>query len=142
MPTNAFTSGITASVDSSGTPLTYDDTLEECFDISGLGQTNDLIEVTHFASAGAKEYIGGLADGSEVSFQCNKVNTASSTQDLVIAMVENKETRSWQVTLTDGTNSETYTFACAMLSWEIAPSLDDKNTITFTGKISGNITRA
>lgn len=142
MPTNAFTSGITVNKDVSATAGTYDQTLEEVQDFQGLGATNELIEVTHFGSGGSKEYIAGLADGDEITIQCNKVNTASSVQSQLIAETNAKETRGFEVTLTDGTDAETYTFQAALLSWKVEPSVSDKNTISFTAKVSGGITIA
>ena len=141
MTTVAFTSGYTVTIDTTASPATYQ-AVEEVHDIGGLGVTNELVDVTHFGSAGAKEYIGGLADGSDFTFTCNKVQTAASTQSLVYDMVDNKETRSVQVTVTDGTTAETYTFSLVMLSYELGGDPADKATVTFGGKVSGAITRA
>lgn len=140
MTTNAFTAGVTVKFGDNASPVVYT-AIEEVSTIDGLGVTNELIEVTHFDSAGIKEYIAGLADGDEVSFECNKVNAAASIQGTVIAAVDAKVTHDLEVTLTDGTTVETYTFAWVPLSWKVAPNVSDKNGIAFTGKISGTITR-
>ncbi len=141
MTTVAYTSGVTVKFSDNASPEVYT-AIEEVNSIDGLGKTNELIEVTHFASGGVKEYISGLADGDEVTIECNKVNTASAIQDDVMTAVDNKVNHNLEVTLTDGSNVETYTFLWTPLSWKVAPSVSDKNMITFTGKISGDITRA
>lgn len=141
MTTVAYTSGVTVKFSDNASPEVYT-AIEEVSSIDGLGQTNELIEATHFASGGVKEYIAGLADGDEVTLECNKVNTASSIQTDVITAVEGKVSHNLQVTLTDGTVAEVYTFLWVPLSYKIGPNVADKNGITFVGKISGTITRA
>jgi len=113
-------------------------TSSEVKSLSGLGSTNPLIDVTSFDST-AREYIAGLADGQEISVECVRVHSSPSTQDALIAIVNSKTTRNFQLTLTDGTTAIIYTFAGVPLSWAITPSFDDASMISFTLKISGSI---
>jgi len=138
MATNAFYSGMTFKIgDGAGSEVFT--ALEEVTELSGFGETSELIEVTHFGSGGSKEYIAGLADGKEITVTCNHVMDATQ-QGFVKG---NKgETGNIQIEFTDGTNTETYDFAAVYLGWETNPSNSDKNTITFTFKISGGITES
>ena len=141
MATSAFIGGggnVTFKVGNGATPTEVFTAIEEMQSMSGLGQTNETIEVTHFASA-AKEYIGGFADGQEITVQCNKVQSAT-IQDSVLGKVQSKASGNVQVVITDGTTSETYAFSVAFVGWSIEPQINAQNTITFTMKISGDIT--
>lgn len=114
--------------------------LEEVTSISGLGEANELVEATHFASD-AKEYIAGLADGQEITVECNLVQGATQ-QAAVLAKVKAKENGNVQIDITDGSTSDTYSFEVTYLSWSITPSIAERMTLSFTMKISGEITIA
>ena len=137
MATNAFYSGVQFLLGDGATPTEVFTALEEVTEISGLGETTELIEVTHFASNGSKEYIAGLADGKEFTVTCNYV--ADAVQQL-FARGNKGESGNVRVIFTNGAAVETYNFACVYMGWEAAPSNSDKNTRSFTFKISGNIT--
>jgi N-methylhydantoinase B/oxoprolinase/acetone carboxylase alpha subunit len=106
--------------------------IEEVFSISGLGQTNSLIDVTNFDSAaGTMEYIAGLADGSEFTVEANYVPGA--TQQLaVVAAVVAQDTRLCRVDYTGSSPNKSWSFSAVCLGEEIAPSVDDRNTLTFS----------
>ena len=123
----------------SGSPATYD-AMPEVISISGLGAQNDLVDATHFDST-AREYIAGLADGVEVTVECNYVQN-NSVQERVIADVAARNTVNCQVTFDFGSPVTTFSFAGVALGWQISPSVDDRQTISFTFKISGSITVA
>lgn len=115
--------------------------IPEVLSCSGLGQTNPLVDATSFDSS-AREYIAGLADGQEITLECiylpdNVVQAAMRTA------VTNKATKALKVIATYATSSpnrvETFDFSVVMLGWVINPSFEDKNTVTFTMKISGSI---
>lgn len=138
--TSGFTGGLTFQMSNGASPEVYT-TIQETKSLSGLGKTNPLIDVTSFDSA-AREYIAGLADGSEISVECVRTHASPNPQDALIAIVDSKTTRNFKLTLTDGTTPVVYTFAGVPLSWTITPSFDDANMIAFTLKISGDITVA
>ena len=107
--------------------------------MDGFGEILELIEATSFESGGSKEYIAGLADGKEITVTCNKVQGATQ-QDYVRG---NKGiTGNIQIDLTDGTTTETYDFAAVYMGWDLDPNVSDKNSISFTFKISGGITES
>ena len=137
---SGYTGGLTFQMSDGASPEVYS-TIQETKSLSGLGKTNPLIDVTSFDSA-AREYIAGLADGQEISIECVRTHASPNIQDALIAIVDSKTTRNFKLTLTDGTTPIIYTFAGVPLSWAIAPSFDDAAMISFTLKISGDITVA
>lgn len=142
MTTNAFVGKVFLERGDGGSPETYTRVCQ-IFGIGGLGQTNALVDATTFCSGGSREYIPGLADGSEVTLNANFETASFGTSQLkdMIDDVTDKATRAFQVVLDDGVNPKvTLAFLAACLSWELGPSIDNKNTINYTVKISGAIT--
>jgi hypothetical protein len=117
----------------------------EAFGISGIGETNDQIESTDFCSGGNKEYIAGLADGSEITLELNfiaKNIAARDIQSQFIADVKNKVVRDFELRVDhddDGVTDLTFHFAATALSWTLNPSPTAKNSISFGLKISGGV---
>jgi hypothetical protein len=139
MTTSAFTAGLTVKRGDGGSPSETFTTIEEVFSVSPIGKTNALIDATNYDSGGNREFIHGLADGAEISIECNYL-PAATVQAALKGDVDNKTRRNLKVVLTDGTTTKNFTFACIPLSWNIAPSLDNKNVITFSVKVTGAIT--
>jgi hypothetical protein len=122
-------------------PTDYND-VEECYNISGLGKTNNLVDVTNFDSpAGTMEYIAGLADGEEITVECNRIPTASppTEQQNMITAVNAQSNRQFQIAYVGVSPEETFTFTGVPLSWVLAPSPTERNSISFRVKISGDI---
>jgi predicted secreted protein len=139
MATSANISKFKFKKATTGSPATYND-VEEVMSISGVGKNNELVDVTNFDSpAGTKEYIAGLADGSEISVECNYV-PAATHQAAMISSVDAGETINFQVSYTGSSPDETWSFAGVCLGWELQPSPTEQNKIVFTVKISGDIT--
>lgn len=112
--------------------------------ISGIGTKNALVDVTTFCSDGFMEYIAGLSDGAEITFNANYVLDMPdrALQEGLIDDVEDKNNRRFQVQIGDGSPSEeVMEFTLAMLSWEFDPDVKKQNAIKFTGKITGRILR-
>lgn len=139
--TAAFKGGLTFQIlDETASPGTYR-TITEAASISGLGQTNPLIDATSFDST-SKEYIAGLADGQEITIECAYV-MHDTAQDYLRTNVISGSNRTFKATFTNANASpttEVFTFTGTCLSFVLNPSFDDKNTLTFTVKISGSIT--
>jgi len=140
--TAAFTGGLSVTrLNITTSPNAYE-AIEEPNNLSGLGTTNPLIDTTSHDSA-AREYIAGLGDGSELTIECNRVQTAGNNQDDLVSDVENGVTSGFQIILTDASVSPntvvTYTFSAVCLSWVVTPSFDDKHIIEFNVKITGAI---
>lgn len=144
MPTAANISRWKFRLGSTASPPQFNP-IEEAFSISGLGKTNQLVDVTSFDSPeGTMEYIAGLADGQEITIECNRIPNESppTEQQNMIAAVDAQENRAFQIAYIGVSPEETFDFQGVPLSWVLAPSTTDKNTISFTVKISGEILRA
>lgn len=119
----------------------------EAFGISGIGEANDQIDSTDFCSGGNKEYIAGLADGSEVTLELNFMAKQSAAakmaiQRQMIQAVKDKAILEFQLRCdgdADGVTDVTFHFAATALSWTLNPSPTAKNAISFGYKISGGI---
>lgn len=138
MTTDAFVGKIYFERGSGSSPESFT-RICQVFSISGLGETSELIDATSFCSGGYKEYIPGLSDGEEISIECNYEQDDTNLGNL-IADVKAKATRSYQVVVEDSSPDETFAFDAVPLSWVLNPAVDNRNTITFTFKISGEIT--
>lgn len=111
----------------------------QVFGIGGLGAVNALIDATTFCSGGSREYIGGLADGAEMTIEAN-YEVDATVLDAMIADVTAKATRAFKVVVDDGSPWRVFSFSAVCLGWTLNPSVDDRNTISFTLKITGAIT--
>ena len=108
------------------------------FSISGLGKTNSLEDVTTFCSDGTREYIAGLADGKEITVQANYDQTDADIAAL-INDVESSRTGPYRVVVEQASPNKAFQFFLVALDWELQPSVDSKNIVSFTFKISGSI---
>ena len=101
MTTNAFVGEIYL-YRGDGSPATYTKVCQ-VFSISGVGQTNALVDATTFCSAGSREYVGGLADGTEITVEANYESAAmsdGSPEGVLYKMIQdvtNKTTREFKV---------------------------------------------
>ena len=116
--------------------------IEEVTAVSGLGKDNELVEVTNFDSpTGTKEFIAGLSEGKEFTVEANYLHGATH-QPVVMAAVDNGDTRLARLRYTGSSPEKTFSFSAVCLGYEIGPDVTGANKITFTFKISGDITRA
>ena len=120
--------------------ITHDGTnIEEVLSVGGFGKTNDLVDVTNLDSpAGTKEYIAGLADGAEITIECNYID-AGTGQGGLVTDVDAQATAQFVMTYNAAT---TYTFDAVCLGYQITPSVTEQNKISFTIKVSGDIVKA
>jgi len=140
MTTEAFVGNVFLWRQRDGSPTAFDRVCQ-VFGISGLGALNSLIDATTFCSGGSREYIGGLADGVEMSVEAN-YETGAAILDQMMDDVDAKATRNFEVRVEDGSPTRVFAFAAVCLGYTLNPSVDDRNTVTFTLKISGAITRS
>ncbi len=129
-----------ALAESPGSPVEYV-RICEIHGISGLGETNDLVDVTTFCSGGNREYIGGLADGQEITLDANFIINSDGRRALIAAQKAKRNVLSRVVADDDGDGNAdlSFYFSSAVLGWVFNPSVDDKNAIQFTLKISGEV---
>lgn len=138
MATDATIGGFAFQLGDADSPTLFTP-IEEVFALSGLGKLRELVDATHFASGGNREYIGGLADGVEITVECNYVPGATMQQAL-IAAVNLGDNRNFRVIESLGSPDTVYAFIGSPLGWTINPAVDDRNTLSFTVKVSGDIT--
>lgn len=119
----------------------------EAFGISGIGEVKEQIDSTDFCSNGTKEYIAGLADGTEVTLELNFMASIAAAAKMAIqaAMIADAKAgaiREFQLRCdgdADGVTDLTFHFALTCLGWTLNPSPTAKNSISFTGKITGGV---
>lgn len=138
--TKAFVAGMFLEIGGAGSPTVYA-RICEANAISGIGKTNALVDSTTFCSGGVKEFIPGLAEGSEITIDANYIISSAVRRQLMDA-VNDRATVELRLVVDqedDGILDEEYRFAAAAISYSISPSTSDKNTAHFSLKISGEI---
>lgn len=123
-----------------GTALT---SVGEIIDIKVPHLQGSTVETTHHASAGAfKEYIAGLIDSSDLEVKIN-LNAGDASHALLTAQVAARTARAFEIVI-PGTGATVWKFTglCIPLTVEIDTPLDDRQTATFTAKVTGPITEA
>lgn len=133
--------GAIVEVQRPDSPSTWDE-LKEVYDITPPSMTVDQVDVTHMRSPGRRrEFIDGLIDPGEMSFEMNYV--PGSASDLILLAILNTaigqdRSRTLRVTYPNG---KTDTFSANLQGYEPAVPTDDKMTATVTWKVSGTVTR-
>ena len=111
----------------------------EPFEITPPEQMDDEIEVTHFQSPdGVKEFIGGLTDPGECSFNINYV-PGGDTEELLLAAKATRKPCAFKFTWSNGV---TWSFDLLIRGYQPTAPLNDKLTCQVTGRVSGSIVRA
>lgn len=116
--------------------------IEEVFSVSNVGKTNALEDVTNFDSpANTREYIAGLADGDEITVEANYVPGATH-QPVVMTAVDNGDTRLFKLRYTGTSPEKTWSGSVVCIGYSVNPNATGRNTISYTFKITGDVTRA
>ncbi len=119
--------------------------------IGGIGKTNSEEDSTTFCSNGEREYIAGLSEGSQLTVDMNYVISSlvrralmqgvDDRATLAMRLVVDPDTTTPEVALADDAEAdEIYYFDVAALSYMLNPNATAKNTMQFTGRITGGIT--
>ncbi|WP_085025291.1 phage tail tube protein [Ensifer aridi] len=111
------------------TVFTY---LAEIYDVTPPSDETDQVDATHMQSPNRnREFIEGLTDPGEASFEMNYVPGSASDKALIAA----KGKRKWcRITFPNGVQT---LFVGSRQSYEKAAPTDDKMTATVTFKVSG-----
>jgi hypothetical protein len=132
MATLAQIAGFTIQLGNEASPQVYT-TIEEVLNVGALGTTSDDLDVTNFDSTdGQKEFIAGLAEGNEITIECNDVG--GTIQTALIAAQGNN--RHFKANWTKVSPNRTVTFIASVKGYEYAPSNTEQNKINFTLKVS------
>ena len=117
-------------------PATYT-TIAEVLRVGPIGSTTPEVDVTNLDST-AKEYIGGLPDGSSVEFEGNWIKSTQQT-DLRGAV---GTTRNFRMEWPDSPSTMA-TFSMVVLGFEMGETTPEgQATFSVTGRITGDITWA
>lgn len=115
--------------------------LEEVIDVSELGESLDLLDVTNWDSpAGTKEFIAGLAEGDEFTVECNFIPGAATHQKTIRGA--KGSTLPCRLTYLGSSPNMVWTADVVVMKYTLGPSQAQQNRITFTFKISGGLNEA
>jgi predicted secreted protein len=114
-------------------------------DISGPSLSANAIEVTHRDGGGWKEFIAGLRDGGEITFDImydpDLTTHSASAAGGVVTLLSAGTKNSFRISFADAT-ATTATFDAIVTSFEPTMPMDDAQTADVTLKVSGAITWA
>jgi predicted secreted protein len=123
--------GTTLGRESDMTPGTYI-SVASITALSPPGISRNSIDVTaHDSTDGWMEFIPGLKDGGEVSFD---INYQPDVHDALLDDLDSAATQNWRVTFPDGTQ---WDFAAFLTGFEPDAPYDDKLAASLTLKVSG-----
>lgn len=106
----------------------------EVFSVTPGASSADRIDATHMLSPGRRrEYIGGLIDNGEASFEINYI-PGSATDVLLRTLMSSGETTPHQITFPNGV---TVTYDGVITGYEKSIPVDDRMTATVTVAVSG-----
>lgn len=113
--------------------------IAEVISISGPGESVDSLDVTsHDSTDEFKEFIAGLRDGGEVSFEANFKSTDTDGQIALHTDMQAGTARTCQITLPDSLGNISGTAICTR--WEMSFPVDGPARISCTIKYSGKPT--
>lgn len=139
-----FAQGTRLQVSDGTTPTPTFTTIFEALSISGPGMTADVIDVTsHSSTGGFREFIGGLKDGGEITFDVNLDPTNATHNDTVglRRLLLDGTVRAYQMHYTD-TAASTDTFNGVVVGFEVSAPVDAQLMASMTIKITGPVTLA
>lgn len=119
----------------STTPGTFT-AVAEVYDITPPNETTDIIDVSHMMSTD-REFIMGLTDPGECSFEMNFV-PGSASEALLLAAKAARAAKNFRIVFP---NLATWTFGGLLTGYEPAMPNDDKMTCTVTIKVTGAVLR-
>lgn len=120
-------------------------TIAAVLDIDGPGVQVDMIDVTSRDSSGWKEFIGGLIDGGEVSFDIlydPDDTTHSATAPGVVGLLTGKTVKGWKLTLSDISAPTVWSFNALVKAFKPKAPLKDALRASVTLKITASISIA
>lgn len=100
------------------------------------------VEATHMKSPNRRrEYIAGLIEDGEGTFEMNLVN-GSATDLLIQAALDDGVTRAYKIVLPDGAFGWEIEGECIVKGYERTVPIDDRMTATLTVRFTGASTEA
>ncbi|SRR6266516_4456437 len=139
----------TAGVPAAGTLFKYDagggsyTTVAECQDISGPDLGADTTEMTNHDSptAGAgflpwKEFVGGLAEGGEVTLDLNFL-TGNATHSAILNKLGSKTKTSYRIVFPAGGAGATWTFDAFVTKFSPKAPIGDRLSAAVSFRVTG-----
>jgi len=109
----------------------------EVINVTPGDATADRIDATHMLSPNRRrEYISGLIDSGEASFEINWV-PGDETDEFLSDLFDSGETRQHQIIFANGVS---VTFDASLLGFSKSVPIDDRMTATITVAVSGTET--
>jgi len=133
--------GTLLQIGDGGSPESFT-TIAEVSSISGPSLSLDAVEITHHSSTdGWREFVGGLLDGGEVSFDINFLPTDAThnASTGLLADMMNRTRRNFKLVFPDS-GSTTWSFTALVTAFEPAEPTDDKLAASVTLKLTGKPT--
>lgn len=128
----------TAAISTQGVQLQRNNVLiAEITNFNGPSETARQVDVTSLDST-SREYISGLRDGGEVSFDMNLVPGDTAQQGLRADLAA-RTVQSFSIVLTDA-GACTITFSALVTQFSIRGGVDDRVTASCSLKITGDVT--
>lgn len=139
--------GVLLKIGDGGGPEVFTN-VAEILDVSGPSLSLETIDVTHHGSVdGWREYIAGLLDAGEITFDVNFIPT-NDTQDVNVGLLlkmKNRVLTNFKIIFNDAlleANRTTWAFPAYVTQFEPAAPVDDKLSGSVTLKIAGKPTLA
>lgn len=114
--------------------------LDECIAISLPNSQVDDVDATHMLSPSRRrEYIAGLIDDGEGTFEFNLV-PGSATDLLIQQALDSGDARGYEVIIPDGAFGQKFAGSCIVKGYERNVPIDDRMTATMTVRFTGAVT--
>lgn len=107
------------------------------FDFGAVGEEKPLVETTAYCDA-ARTYRNGLADGKELSIQCNFISNDPQLESLYLDY-QNDVIRPFRILVKNSSPVEHFTFESTVRAWELSGPIGERSVLTFTVKVSGGV---
>lgn len=131
--------GTLFQIERADSPNEWDD-IAEVFNVTPPNFTTDQVDVTHNQSPNrTREFIPGLIDPGEASFEMNFIPSTSLTSSdrILQELRDSGDVATCRIVFP---NSVTWEFLGSVTGYEITSATEDKMTATITIKVSGSIT--
>lgn len=116
----------------------------QVLDLPELNQPREVVEVTNQDSTGfTREYIPGLIDPGEFTFECNYLpNDAAQTALYTFKQAADGGKRIFRIRETTSSPEITWEFEAFVLDYAVAAPVADRRTLSVTLRITGPVTRS
>lgn len=126
---------MTSAVSAHGTILSLDSVpVPECMDFDGPSESADQIDVTNHDSGGRREFIPGVRDGGEISFDMNWFGDPA--QVALRTLFTSGDTGSFTLEPPDG---EVLTFDAIVTDFSFSFPVNEQQKASVTLKLSGDL---